>query len=78
MPIISSSFQKNSGEAIVAINQLLNSSAVEITIQEGRYVDERLQITFTTLNKIPLIVVDPTSEYKGTEITLESVPAFFI
>jgi hypothetical protein len=50
---------------------------IEITIQEGGYVDERLQITFTTIDKIPLIVSD-TSEYRGTEITLESVPAFML
>jgi hypothetical protein len=77
MPMISSSFEKNSGEAIVAISQYQNASAIEITIQEGKYVDERLQITFTTIDKIPLIITD-NSVYKGTEITLESVPAFML
>jgi hypothetical protein len=77
MPMISSSFEKNSGEAIVAINQYQNASAVEITIQEGKYVDERLQITFTTIDRIPLIISEP-SVYRGTEISLESVPAFML
>lgn len=73
--MITSSFDKNYGEAIVAISQQQNSSTIEITIQEGKYVDERLQITFNTIDKIPLIITDP-SVFIGSEITLESVPAF--
>lgn len=77
MPMISENFKKNSGEAIVAISQYLNASAIEITIQEGKYVDERMQMTFTTIDKIPFIITD-SSSFKGAEIILETVPAFFI
>ncbi len=77
MPMISPTFGQNTGEAIIAISQYQNASVIEITIQEGKYVDERLQITFTTIDKIPLIITDP-SLYLGSEITLDTVPAFFI
>ena len=69
---------QNYGDAIVAISQYQNASDIEVSIQEGKYVDERFQITFTAIDKIPMVINDPNNVIKGSVILLESVPAILI
>jgi len=41
-------------------------------------VDERFQITFTTIDKIPIVVNDKSVSKGSSVIILESVPALFV
>lgn len=50
IPLISEAFDRNDGEALVHLTSYLNRSSLEISMQEGNYIDNRLLLTIDNID----------------------------
>ena len=59
LPMISENFELNEGEVILEIESLANLTTIIITLQEGKYIDERIQISLTTMERLAQVIRRP-------------------
>lgn len=78
VPLISEHFDgTNSGEVILELSTLANITTVDLSLQEGHYIDERIQMSFTTpIERLAEIVRNPKG-YAGVEVELDTTPAMY-
>lgn len=43
-------FKQNTGEAMIRLSSFANISSIEMSIQEGKYIDERIGISISNVD----------------------------
>ena len=59
------------------LSTLANITTVDLSMQEGHYIDERIQMSFTTpIGRLADIIRNPKG-YAGVEVDLDTIPAMY-
>ena len=66
--MIADNFELNEGEAMVHLTNFMNITSLEMTIQEGKYIDERISLVIPNMDATAIQGI-----FQITNLSAESV-----
>lgn len=74
--MISDNFKMNSGDAMISIASFANISKIDMSIQEGKYIDDRIQITLANVDSVATLFLVNNTQSEEI-IYIDSAPALY-